>query len=444
MEEENILSVLDPLVHFIEKQGAEGEVFGVKRNEIIVTIERNDIKLCIKQYTTGVGIRTFIKNSIGFSSCNSLSKDITRKTAEKAVNMSRKTPPVPYSGVADPGSLPDITGLYDPSIETFDEQTAIAKAQQMIEVARKDPRISVDSGEFSVVVREKAICTSSGISAAEKKSRFSWFLICLAREKGEVGSYSYQYGCTAHQRELYMEETAQSVAENAVLDLHSQKIESFKGDLILGPDAVSNLICTPLIFALNANNVYREQSGFAEKTEERVASDIVTVQDNSCIPGDFDSSAFDREGTPHQQVTMIDNGILKTFMYDSLAAHREARHSTGNASGTFREIPKIDIASFIIEKGSHNLDSILKETDKGLLVRRFSGTSDQISGDFSGAVKEAQLIASGEVQHSVKEATIGGNVFKILPTISDISVETLRYPKMILPYIKIPDIQFTV
>jgi predicted Zn-dependent protease len=64
-----------------------------------------------------------------------------------------------------------------------------------------------------------------------------------------------------------------------------------------------------------------------------------------------------------------------------------------------------------------------------------------VSGDFSGAAKGAQFIQSGEIVHPVKEATIAGNVFEILPTISDISKEYLRYTHMTLPYVKVPGMQ---
>ena len=439
----DLTSVLEKVVTFCETLGAEAEVFGLKRSEIITAIERGTIKLCIKQYSAGVGIRTLVKNSPGFSSCNSLEEDTVKETAEKAVAMARKTPALPFSKFAPPRTLPQISGLYDPAIETFDEETAISKAQDMAETARKDPRVLVDAGEFDVVIREKAISTSTGVSASEKQSRFSWYLVGMAREGKDVGSYEYYYGCCTQKKDLYLEETATTLAEKVVANLRPRKVSSFTGDLILSPDAVSGLISDPVTFSINGNNAYRGQSVLAEKRGQPVASDIVTIRDNATIPKDYNSSSFDREGSPHQNLAIVEKGIFKRFLYDSFAANRESSESTGSATGTFREIPKIGTTNFMVEKGSHSLDTLIAETEKGLLISRFSGTSQQVSGDFSGAVRGAQVIKSGEIQYPVKEATIAGNVFDILPRISGISKETLRYSQTVLPYIKISDMEFT-
>lgn len=438
---QDVLSTLEKVVTFCENKGAEAEALGIKRKEIIVTIERSDIKLCIKQYTTGVGIRTLTKNSVGFASCNTLDEYTAKETAERAVNMSKKTPPLPFATLSSPGQLPEITGLYDPEVQNFDEEDAVSTVKNMVKAATEDPRISLDNGEFSVSVREKAILTSTGVSAAERRSRFSWFLIAMARENHEVGPYEYQYGCCTQAKKLYTEKTAHMLAESAVTNLYPKKIESFSGDLILGPGAVSELIGDTVAFSANANNVHRGQSVLAGKTGETIASDVVTMRDNALVPADINSSTFDREGTPHQNVPLVEKGVLNQFLYDSLAANREGVPSSGSATGNFREIPRIGISNFIIEGSSHTLETMLQETEKGLLITRFSGATDQISGDFSGAVKGAHYIESGEIQHPVKEATVAGNVFEILPHVSDVSKEVLRFPKMVLPSLKIPEMQ---
>lgn len=438
---QELLSILERIVTFCETQGAEAEVVGIKKKEIIVTMERSHVTLCIKQHTAGVGIRTLIKNSLGFACCNSLEEDVVKETAQRAVIMSRKTPPVPFSTFASPGPLPDIPGLYDPEIQNFDEKAAISTARTMVTTAQEDPRVSVDNGEFSVVVEEKAVSASSGISAAERKSGIFWVLTGMARTPNEIGSLEYQYGCATRVKEVYVEETARALAERALATLHPKKVESFSGDVLLGPDAVSTLMCGPLTLSLNAANVHRGQSVLADAVNEAVASEIVTMRDHAVLPGGFNSSAFDREGTPHQDVTMVKNGVLQQFMYNVLAANREGRTSTGNAVGTFREIPRIGPTNFLIEGPSHHLCTMIEEIDTGLFVTRFSGTCDQISGDFSGAVKGAQFIAAGEIQHPVKEAVIAGNTYEILPKIAAISKETMKYSTMTLPYVKVSEMQ---
>jgi PmbA protein len=436
----DLVQALETAAAFCEKRGAEAECYGIKRNEIIVTVERNDIKLCIKQKSAGVGIRTLIKNAVGFSSCNSLDPDIIRKTAQKAVTMSKKTPPLLCNALAVPGPFPALSGLYDPVIHEFDEKDAVTAVDSMVKAARKDPRVTVDSGEFNAVLRTKAVVTSTGITASEKKSMFSWYIVGMAREKTDVSSFEYQYGSCTHVNQLYLEKTAHTMADNAVANLHPESVAPFTGDIILGPEAVSALIGDPLKFSLNAHNVYRGQSVLATKLHQQIASDILTLKDNPVIPYTHNSSAFDREGSPHQEVTPLKKGVLQQYLYDASAAKREGISSTGNATGTFREMPAIGISNFIIENRSTPLQTLLEETTKGLLISRFSGTSDQISGDFSGACKGAHVITAGAA-HPVKGVVISGNVFEILHRITAISKETLKYSRMVLPFIKVADMR---
>ncbi len=438
-----MLDILERVVRYCEGQGAEAEAMGVQRSEIIVTVERNDIKLCMKQRTAGVGIRTSIKNSVGFSSCNSFDETILKETAERAIKISRKTPPLPFSVFAPPDHLREVPGLYDPEVHTFDEEAAILAAERMITAAREDPCVSVDNGEFTASLRNKAIATSSGISFQERKSLFSWFLFGLAAAEGEVSPYEFQYGCTTHVKELYLEETARMMAHRAAADLNPRKIDSFSGEVILAPEAVSAIVGDSMAFSLNASNVHRGQSVLRGKLNEKVASDLVTVRDDAISPGDYNSSAFDREGTPHQTVILVEKGVLKRYLYDTLAANRESRPSTGNAVGTFREIPKIGITNFSIDRSSSSIEDMVTDINEGLLICRFSGTSDPISGDFSGAVKGSHCIRKGEIQYPVKEATIAGNVSELLQKVSHISEETMRYPRMMLPYMKITEMKVT-
>jgi len=441
MSDDELMGCLEDIVSYCEHRGAEAEVMGLSKEEIVVTVERNDVKLCISQDLEGVGIRTSRDNAVGFASCNSLEKSVTQKAAEKALSMSKKTPKASYDVFAVPGSLPVIEGLYDPGICTFDEEQAITTVQDMIVIACEDPRIMLDSGEFQVSVRNRAIATSRGISYQEKKSRFSWFLIGLAREGDDVGSFVYVYGHATNIKDLSCSETARVLSCHALRNLHAQRVESFTGDLILGPEAVSSLIGYPLIFALNAHNIHRGQSMLAGKMGAPICSDILTVQDNPTLSHDINASGFDREGTPHHNVVMIQDGLLQSFIYDTLAANREGHAPTGNAIGSFREIPKVGITNFIVTGRSRDLDTIIGETERGILVNRFSGATADVSGDFSGSLKGTQLITGGECRHTTKEVTIAGNLFDILPRISDISTETQYYPQMILPYVKISDMQ---
>jgi len=439
----DLLSILEQVVQFCKNRGAESEVYGIRKRETIVSLERNDINLCTQQSITGMGIRACTGAQLGFACCNSIDMIEVKKTAEKAVKMSRKTPPSPEPIVlASPRRVPSIEGIYDGEIESFDAADAVREAKRMVQIISEHHQISLDNGEFFVSREERAISTSRGISVSECLGGFSWHLVVMGREGGDVGSYEYGYGCTTRVDDISVEESARAVVERAVRNLRPRICDPFSGDVILGPEAVSTLLGDTMAFAVNATNVHMGQSALSGCRGQRIASDILTIKDDSTLPFTYNSSSFDREGTPHQAVSIVEKGVLNQFLHHTQSAFREDTESTGNATGSFAEMPRIDITHLIIEPSAKSLARLIEETEKGLLISRFSGSGEDISGVFSCGLKGAHLIESGEVTHPVKGITIQGNIFDILPNVCDISSETARYPHMTLPYVKIGDMQF--
>ena len=76
-------------------------------------------------------------------------------------------------------------------------------------------------------------------------------------------------------------------------------------------------------------------------------------------------------------------------------------------------------------------------------MTRFSGSSDSVSGDFSGVVKGGFLIKDGEIVRPLIETLIAGNLFELLPRISGLSYETERIESLVVPYIRIEDVSVT-
>jgi predicted Zn-dependent protease len=442
-DKEDLQAVLERTVEYCEHRGAEAEVYGSRKREIMVSLERNDIALCTQQYISGIGIRTCFENRLGFACCNSVDQHVALKTAEKAMKMSRKTPPAGDRILfASPRKIPTIEGLFDQELPWIEASEAVNQARNMVLTTSEYPHISLDTGEFFICAEERAVSNSSGVCVSEWVGGFSWYLMVMARQGGEVGSYEYAYGCSTQKKAVSVEETARTAVKRALTNLHAKKCAPFSGDIILGPEAVSTLLGDTIAFAANAINVHMGQSSLSGCEGQSIASPLITVKDDSTLPYTYNSSSFDREGTPHRAVTIVKQGVLQQFLHHTQSAFRVHTESTGNATGSFAEMPRIDITHLIIEPSSISLSQLIEETEDGLLVSRFTGSGEDISGAFSGGLKGSQRIQSGEITHSVKGITLQGNIFNILPNICAVSSETARYPHMTLPYVKIASMHF--
>jgi PmbA protein len=113
--------------------------------------------------------------------------------------------------------------------------------------------------------------------------------------------------------------------------------------------------------------------------------------------------------------TLIENGVLKSFIYNVKAAKRAGVKSTGNATrGGFSSLPGIGVHNVYIAAGKNSRDEIIKSTKKGLLLREVTGYGiDPVSGNFSGGAAGFWII-NGEIAHPVKGLTIAGKASDIL------------------------------
>ncbi|MFQ6106063.1 MAG: TldD/PmbA family protein [Thermoplasmata archaeon] len=443
-----MLDVLEACQYAVKKAlelgATEAEGFAARGKEINVSIERNGIKMGKSQDLSGIGIRVILNHSLGFASVNDLAKEEIVRAAENALGLARRAPPLEFNELPDVKPISKVEGLYDPQSRDFTMDDALENATRLLKVARDyDPRVTVDSGYFSVDVGESAVANSNGTEASERACAFTHVIMGMAIEDEEVSSFDYRFNGTRRVDEIDVETSARTLAETVVNSLGAKKIESFKGTVVLNPNTVVDLLAPVIAFSTNSNAVQKGMSRFAGRIGERVASEAFTVRDDGLIAGALGSSSFDREGCPHQPLHIIEKGVLKNFLYNTLTAKKEDRETTGHASGGISGPPRIATTNLIIEPGNDSVDDLTAETKKGVAISRFSGAPDPISGDFSGGVKGGYLIEKGEKVSPIKETLVAGNVFELLKEISGISKETERIMNFIVPWVRLENVSVT-
>ncbi|MEW6227748.1 MAG: metallopeptidase TldD-related protein, partial [Bacillota bacterium] len=136
-------------------------------------------------------------------------------------------------------------------------------------------------------------------------------------------------------------------------------------------------------------------------------------------------------------------GTLNHNLYNCYTARKEGRTSNGRAVGSDQSVPGIGTTNLVFAPGKTPLDEIIRSCPKGLMVNRFSGTLDAISGDFSGVVKGGHYIENGEIARPVKEVMIAGNIYELLHRITAVSREVVTLGDTRLPYVQIDGVSVT-
>ncbi|MGB0213301.1 metallopeptidase TldD-related protein, partial [Algiphilus sp.] len=152
-------------------------------------------------------------------------------------------------------------------------------------------------------------------------------------------------------------------------------------------------------------------SVYSGKVGEKVASDLCTVVDEGCIPDRRGSLTVDDEGTPTQRNVLIEKGVLRGYMQDTINARLMDAAPTGNGRReSYAHLPMPRMTNTYLMPGPHDPAEIIASVDKGLYAVNFNGGQvDITSGNFVFSTSEAYLIEKGRITRPVKGATLIGN-----------------------------------
>jgi len=442
---DDLLDICNRLVSLGLQMGAdEIEVFAASQKSIEAAIEGNEVKIGRFGESSGIGVRVFRNKSLGFSSTNSLTKERLEDTVKTAIRLSKNAPPDMNNALPKVMKFGFVTGLYDEEIAGLEEHEVIEKANRMLISAKGiDERITVDSGRYESIAGKKALANSNGIGIDERFTGIYYDIGAHAVDNGAVSPMDYRFDGARILRKDRSEEISIDLADSVASALKTEKIKSFVGPVLFSPLAAIDILLSPILFSADSDNVQKGTSRYRGKKGDHVASPLLTVVDDGTIPSGLSSSCFDREGVPHRRLEIIDNGRIRNFFYSSYTANKDGTESTGNAAGGTRHVPTIDSTNIVVKEGNRPLDSMVSDIHHGLLIHRFSGNIDPISGDFSGLAKLGKRIDGGEIGGCVRETMISGNSYDILSRLRDMSKERERIMDFELPFFFVDNISIT-
>ncbi len=442
MSNHDLLDRCQQALDLAKKHGADqAEVFGQTTRTVTSSVEKDDLQISKSRQEKRIGVRAFVGTQVGFASTNDLTR--LEDAAVDAVTLAKASPGDPHNVLPTPSDVESLDGLSDPAAETFGIADAVKQAIRMLETAKAvDPRVIVGESEFSAEIRDHVLVNSSGAEAVERGSLFTYGVLTTARDGKAVSNMAFRFGATRSVDEIDVDPISRRSSEDALGSLGAEKGESFVGQVLLDPYAVLSLFA-PLQFQLHAKNALRGMSRWKDALGESVAVAGLTLVDDGRLSGGVATAAFDREGTPHQRLPLIEGGVLRSFMHNAYTAHAFDVPNTGNATGSAGSLPGIGPTNFMILPGDTPKGELISEMKRGLLVTRFSGNADPISGDFSGVAKAAYLVKAGKIDRAVSGTLIAGNVFEALKTLSGISRETETVFNYTFPHLRLEDISIT-
>ena len=245
------------------------------------------------------------------------------------------------------------------------------------------------------------INSENKLSYSEKTKFF--ILTSAIAEKGDSRELAEIFEITTILSEINVEKTGSECAKKAQNLLDGSRIKSGKYKIMLPPETACDIISLISRIFLG-NNVVKGKSLLASyKPGDVVGSKILNIRDDALMDYKAGSFSVDAEGEPGQNKFVVENGILKTFLFDKLNAVLRNADTTGNSTRTdFRLLPDCGVSNFYVVNGDEQKEKVMKNFN-GIYVNSLMGLhmADTVSGNFSLAFN-GWMIENGEKTEAIK------------------------------------------
>ena len=411
-------------------------------SEFSTVVRLGQVETLKESGAKAMGLRVFFGNRAASTHTSDFTPEGVRTLVDGALVLAKITSEDPHAGLPEKGQLGQISG----DLDLYHEDVYSLATEQRIDYARRaettalkaDPRIkNSEGGSFDVATGHKVLANSLGFVGEYSRSYCSVTAVPVAQDENGAMQRDYWYSVARSLGRLESPEHVGKVAaERTVRRLGARKVKSTKVPIVLDP-LVSRSIIENIFEAVNGDSVYRQASFLAGKLGEKVAGENITIVDDGTVVGGFGTSPFDSEGVPSQRTTVIERGVLKSYLLNTYTAKKLGLKTTGNASRGLAGNPGIGVGNFFLQAGQKSAKDIIGGIKDGLYVTEFIGFGvNVVTGDFSRGASGLWIV-NGELAYPVEEITVAGNLKDMLTNVSEIGSDLEFRGSVAAPTIRI-------
>jgi PmbA protein len=401
------------------------EAVAMDGSEFSTVVRLGDVETLKESGSKGIGVRVFF----GQRAASTYSSDLTpagvTQMVESALALAKITSEDPFAGIPEPSQLGKVEG----DLDLYHEDVYSLSTAERIDYARRaekaaldaDPRITnSEGGTFDAAIGYKVLANSHGFVGDYQRSYCSVSAVPIAQVGESAMQRDYWYSVANTLKKLEpAEEVGQIAARRTLRRLGARKVKTAKVPIVF-EHTIAGALVGHIFEAVNGDSIYRGASFLTGKLNEKIAGDNINVVDDGTMRGGFGTSPFDGEGVPSRKTTVVENGVLKSYLLNTYTAKKLGLQTTGNASRGLAGTPGIGAGNFFLQPGAKSLQEIIADIKEGLFVTEFLGFGvNLVTGDFSRGAS-GLWIQNGELTFPVEEITVAGNLKDMFFNISEI------------------------
>ncbi len=421
------------LAKAMSRGGELAEVYIERSVSTAVVLEERKIKSAQTGLASGIGIRVVSGAKVGYAYSDDLDDGALFRAAETAALIADSA----GSDRSFKVSRAPAPSFYrvEPPLSDVDVQRKAELVKRADKAAHAyDARVKQVTATWADVTKRIWVANTEGRFASDRQDLCRLSVSVVAEgKKGERRSGFYGGGGRVpfgHFDTFTPEQVAKEAARQAVATLGAVEARAGQQTVVLAPGWSGILLHEAVGHGLEADFIRKGTSLFAGKLGQKVASDRVTVIDDGTMANARGSLNVDDEGNPGEYKVLIENGVLRGYMYDALNAKLMGQRPTGSGRReSFRHMPMPRMTNTYLAPGDDAPEDIIKSVKRGLYCANFGGGQVDISnGNFVFEVSEAYEIEDGKLGRPVKGATLIGVGPEALKKVSMVGSDPMPDP----------------
>jgi PmbA protein len=386
--------------------------------------ENGEINLLRTNFETEVGLvgiadgrrASLSINQVDDAAINTAVSDLQGMAAgsqqDPAFDIAAMQPPAEFRGGID---QPDYDAMYDriQALQTY--------------VAATYPTLNLRSSGITFFKRRSCFVNSNGVEFVTSRGLYQVSVSFSSRLGSKTSSMMYTgYSTLELDTPIHLASNVDLLMRQSTEQIETQHIPAkFVGDMVITPDCLMTFVGF-LTARISDGPLVSGTSMYKGKLGEHVASPLLTLHSRPLSEELCGGYWVTGDGYQAANTTVIDQGVLKTYLLGLYGANKTGLPRAVNSGG-----------SYIAEPGDVTFDEMVAGVKEGILITRFSGGRPNDRGDFSGIAKNSYYIKDGKVQFPIKETTVSGNMVDLLNTIDAVSTERLNTGGSLLPWVRV-------
>lgn len=393
------------------------EVYSQEGETCSVRFERNSLKRITTRQFRGVGLRVFHNGRIGFASSTDLREP--GRLVELACEAAEFGEKANFEFPERPDELPEVA--------TNDESLDDVSAADMVDIMREGLEMSVSAdadymfdGKISRTTHVRRILNSRGLDQSY-------------RQTGMNGMVSIEHISDSGMLSVG-ERKSWGQPFDSVTDITSTALDKMKQGSTITPARTDTLpvvftpkavgvVFSPVLMAVSGKLVYKGSSVLQGKVGEQVLDSRLSITDDPTVDYGVGSGPIDDEGVPVKQFPIIEDGVLKGYMFDLHTAAYLDTQSTGHGYRSYSSQPSPSGTNTLVAAGEDDVDEMITDLDRAVIVDEVlgAGQSNTLAGEFSVNVSLGFLVEDGKIQGRVKDCMVAGNSYEVLSEVRSVS-----------------------